>query len=71
MEEAWWTELPVELVKTMSETPELMGFIPGASSIIVNAAGQRVVNEKLMYNERGKAHFVRDADGGFRIDTCS
>jgi succinate dehydrogenase/fumarate reductase flavoprotein subunit len=64
MAEAWWTELPVELVKTMSETPELMGFIPGASSIIVNASGERVVNEKTMYNERGKVHFVRDADGG-------
>jgi succinate dehydrogenase/fumarate reductase flavoprotein subunit len=64
MAEAWWTELPVELVKTMSETPELMGFIPGASSIIVNAAGQRVINEKTMYNERGKVHFVRDEDGG-------
>jgi 3-oxosteroid 1-dehydrogenase len=65
MNEAWWTELPVELAKTMSETPELMGFIPGASSIIVNASGERVVNEKLMYNERGKAHFVRDESGGY------
>jgi succinate dehydrogenase/fumarate reductase flavoprotein subunit len=65
MEEAWWTELPVELAKTMSETPELMGFIPGASSIIVNASGQRVVNEKSMYNERGKVHFVRDTDGSY------
>jgi 3-oxosteroid 1-dehydrogenase len=64
MEEAWWTELPVELAKTMGETPELMGFIPGASSIIVNAAGRRVVNEKSMYNERGKVHFERDEDGG-------
>jgi hypothetical protein len=42
-----------------------MGFIPGASSIIVNADGKRVVNEKLMYNERGKAHFEQDADGGY------
>jgi 3-oxosteroid 1-dehydrogenase len=65
MAEAWWTELPVELAKTMSETPELMGFIPGASSIIVNAAGERVVNEKLMYNERGKVHFVRGRDGSY------
>ncbi|CAB4941035.1 unannotated protein [freshwater metagenome] len=63
MREAWWTELPVELAKTMSETPELMGFIPGASSIIVNASGERVVNEKSMYNERGKAHFVADENG--------
>jgi 3-oxosteroid 1-dehydrogenase len=64
MAEAWWTQLPVELAKTMSGTPELMGFIPGASSIIVNASGERVVNEKSMYNERGKVHFVRDEDGG-------
>jgi succinate dehydrogenase/fumarate reductase flavoprotein subunit len=65
MQEAWWTQLPVELAKTMSETPELMGFIPGASSIIVNGAGQRVVNEKTMYNERGKVHFEHDAEGGY------
>jgi hypothetical protein len=65
MDEAWWTQLPVELVKTMSETPELMGFIPGASSIIVNASGRRVVNEKLMYNERGKVHFERDGAGNY------
>lgn len=65
MGEAWWTELPVELVKAMSETPELMGFIPGASSIIVNASGRRVVNEKTMYNERGKVHFERAEDGSY------
>jgi succinate dehydrogenase/fumarate reductase flavoprotein subunit len=63
--EAWWTELPVELVKTIGDAPELISFINGASSMLVDAHGRRVVNEKTMYNERGKVHFVRDADGGF------
>lgn len=63
--EAWWTQLPVELVKSIGDAPELISFINGASSMLVNASGARVVNEKKMYNERGKVHFVRDADGGF------
>jgi hypothetical protein len=49
----------------MSEAPELMAWIPGASSVVVNAHGQRVVNEKLQYNERGKVHFIRDDAGGW------
>jgi succinate dehydrogenase/fumarate reductase flavoprotein subunit len=65
MSQGWWTELPVELVKTMPEAPELMAWIPGASSVVVNAHGERVVNEKLQYNERGKVHFVQDEDGGW------
>ncbi|MEV4420740.1 FAD-dependent oxidoreductase [Patulibacter sp. NPDC049589] len=62
-DEAWWTELPIELAKSMGESPELMSFLHGASSVLVNASGERVVNEKLMYNERGKVHFQRAEDG--------
>jgi 3-oxosteroid 1-dehydrogenase len=64
MEEAWWTEIPVELAHTLSEKPELMSFVKGASSMIVDASGRRVVNEKSMYSERAKVHFHRDATGG-------
>lgn len=63
MTEAWWTELPIELVKEMRQQPDLIAFLPGASSILVNASGQRIVNEKLMYNERGKKHFALDENG--------
>jgi 3-oxosteroid 1-dehydrogenase len=65
MQEAWWAELPLELVKDMPSQPDLISFISGASSMLVNTAGKRVVNEKLMYNDRGKVHFVKDDDGGY------
>jgi 3-oxosteroid 1-dehydrogenase len=64
MEEAWWTELAVEMVKDMPSQPDLISFISGASSFLVNVHGVRVVNEKLMYNDRGKVHFQRDDSGG-------
>jgi 3-oxosteroid 1-dehydrogenase len=41
-----------------------VGVFPGDSVLMVNAAGHRVVNEKLIYHERSKIHFERDADGG-------
>lgn len=62
-EEAWWTELPLEPCLESFEQGTLMGFAYGDSMLMVNAEGNRVTNEKLFYNERGKAHFVRDADG--------
>jgi 3-oxosteroid 1-dehydrogenase len=65
MEEAWWAELPVELVGSMGESPDLVSMLPGASSILVDARGRRVCNESHMYSERAKVHFARDADGGF------
>ncbi|MTD54402.1 FAD-dependent oxidoreductase [Amycolatopsis pithecellobii] len=65
MEEAWWTELPVELCAESFEQGRLIETLHGDSMVLVNAAGERVVNEKESYNERGKAHLVKDASGGF------
>ena len=65
MQEAWWAELPVELAGSIGESPDLVSFLPGASSVLVDAAGRRVCNESLMYNERGKVHFFRDEHGGY------
>jgi succinate dehydrogenase/fumarate reductase flavoprotein subunit len=64
MDTAWWAQLPVELALESREQPLLL-FVPtGDSMIIVDANGRRVVNEKDVYHDRGKAHFVRDAGGG-------
>ncbi len=37
-----------------------MFFNSGDSMIVVNKSGRRVVNEKIMYNERARVHFVWD-----------
>ena len=64
MDSAWWAQLPVEMALQSREQPQLV-FVPtGDSMIMVNAEGRRVVNEKDVYHDRGKIHFVRDADGG-------
>jgi 3-oxosteroid 1-dehydrogenase len=63
--EAWWAELPLEPCLGSFEQGDLIGQPYGDSMIMVNTAGQRVVNEKESYNERTKAHFVKDPDGRF------
>jgi succinate dehydrogenase/fumarate reductase flavoprotein subunit len=64
MDSAWWAQLPVELALESREQPQLL-FVPaGDSMILVDAGGDRVVNEKDVYHDRGKIHFARDADGG-------
>jgi succinate dehydrogenase/fumarate reductase flavoprotein subunit len=63
--EAWWTQLPLEPCLESFEQGELINQNYGDSTIVVNAAGERVVNEKLSYNERGKIHSLRDASGGY------
>jgi 3-oxosteroid 1-dehydrogenase len=63
--EAWWAELPLESCLKSFEQGDLISQIYGDASILVNAEGHRVVNEKLMYNERGKVHFVQDENGGY------
>jgi 3-oxosteroid 1-dehydrogenase len=65
MAEGWWGQLTLEPALENPCPDDFVGFIHGDSSLMVNAAGMRVVNEKLMYNERTKVHFVRDEDGNF------
>ncbi len=38
---------------------------PGDSMIYVNTEGERVVNEKLIYQDRAEVFWQRDEDGGF------
>jgi 3-oxosteroid 1-dehydrogenase len=64
MGEGWGTEHPLEQMLVNPEVVEHVGVFPGDSVLMVNAQGDRVVNEKLIYHERSKVHFVRDADGG-------
>jgi predicted oxidoreductase len=63
--EAWWAELPLEPCLESFEQGDLITQIYGDSSILVDAHGERVVNEKILYNERAKVHFVQDATGGY------
>lgn len=64
MGEGWGTQHPLEQMLENGEVAEHVGVFPGDSVLMVNAAGRRVVNEKLTYHERSKVHFERDADGG-------
>jgi 3-oxosteroid 1-dehydrogenase len=63
--EAWWTQLPLEPCLESFEQSELINQNYGDSTIVVNAAGERVVNEKVSYNERGKIHSVKAEDGSY------
>jgi 3-oxosteroid 1-dehydrogenase len=65
MSEGWWSELPLEPCLDSFEQGVLMSTPFGDSMILVNRQGERVVNEKLMYNERGKIHFAKDDSGGY------
>jgi 3-oxosteroid 1-dehydrogenase len=63
--EAWWAQLPLEPCLESFEQGELINQNYGDSTIVVSAEGKRVVNEKDTYNERGKIHSVRAADGSY------
>jgi succinate dehydrogenase/fumarate reductase flavoprotein subunit len=65
MAEGWWSELPLEPCLESFEQGSLMSTPFGDSMILVDRRGDRVVNEKLMYNERGKIHFATDESGGY------
>ncbi|OYD61434.1 FAD-dependent oxidoreductase [Rhodococcus sp. OK302] len=57
MDCAWWDEVAIE--QTLGGTTETragMWVAPGDSSLIVDLAGRRVVNEKLFYSDRAKIH---------------
>jgi 3-oxosteroid 1-dehydrogenase len=65
VENAWWCQVPLEPALRDRIMNWLM-FVPwGDSMVIVNRHGQRVVNEKALYNDRGPAHFMGGAEEGF------
>lgn len=64
MANAFWAQIPLEQALEFSSTPSDIFSVPGDSLIMVNKYGQRVVNEKIQYNERTQAHFVWDPVAG-------
>jgi succinate dehydrogenase/fumarate reductase flavoprotein subunit len=61
MNQAWWLQAPLELALT---SPALTGadvWMPwGDSMVIVNRFGDRIMSEKITYNERGQVHHYWD-----------
>ncbi|MFC4950043.1 FAD-binding protein [Pseudonocardia sp. GCM10023141] len=61
MSNAWWSQTPLEMVFAHPSTVRDV-FMPfGDSMVLVNRFGKRVVNEKMVYNERSQVHFGWDA----------
>jgi 3-oxosteroid 1-dehydrogenase len=63
MANGWWTQLPLELTLASREHIQTMLALHGDSMILVNAAGDRVVDEKANYQDRTAVQFVRDEHG--------
>jgi 3-oxosteroid 1-dehydrogenase len=61
MKNAAWKQVVLEQALAFSSLPNGVAAIPGDSSLMVNRYGDRVVNEKLNYNQRAQVHF--DWDG--------
>ncbi|HWL42003.1 MAG TPA: FAD-dependent oxidoreductase [Ilumatobacter sp.] len=60
MQHAWWYQVPLEHAAENGHTAGGL-FMPfGDSMLQVNRFGQRVINEKAPYNERGPVHFLWD-----------
>lgn len=64
-ENAWWAQVPLEPALD-NRNMDWLAFVPfGDSMIIANREGKRVVNEKLPYDSRGRAHFIGGAEQGW------
>lgn len=64
MNNAWWAQVTLEEALANSSTPNDVFAVPGDSMILVNKYGQRVVDEKMDYNERTQVHFQWDPSRG-------
>jgi 3-oxosteroid 1-dehydrogenase len=60
MNNAWWAGVVFEQALQHSSTPSDVFNIPGHSMIVVDRTGNRLYNEKFVYNERTQLHFVWD-----------
>jgi 3-oxosteroid 1-dehydrogenase len=60
MTHAWWDQVVAELAVRVPETVRDVYEPFGDSMVIVDRRGQRVVNEKIPYNERAQVHFAWD-----------
>jgi succinate dehydrogenase/fumarate reductase flavoprotein subunit len=61
MTHAWWAQLVVELAIRNRSTLRDVYSPYGDSMMMVNRHGQRAMNEKATYNERGQVHYHWDA----------
>lgn len=61
MKNAAWKQVVLEQALAFGSIPNGVAAIPGDSSLMVNRYGERVVNEKLNYNQRAQVHFDWDA----------
>jgi succinate dehydrogenase/fumarate reductase flavoprotein subunit len=60
MKNAFLAEIVVEQALNFASTPSDVFFIPGDSMFVVNKTGNRVYNEKKVYNERTQVHWTWD-----------
>jgi hypothetical protein len=60
MTHAWWDQVAVELALRVPATIRDVFSPFGDSMLMVNRHGQRVLNEKMPYSERGPVHFNWD-----------
>jgi 3-oxosteroid 1-dehydrogenase len=60
MNNAWWAQNAFEQTQQNTSVPNDLWLPFGDSMIQVNKYGRRVVNEKMVYNERTQAHFYWD-----------
>jgi 3-oxosteroid 1-dehydrogenase len=61
LDSLWWGQMGLEEVKDSHRSDNMAFWLWGDSMVLVNRRGQRVVNEKAHYNERGRIHTVYDA----------
>ena len=64
MNNAWWAQIVLEEALKNRSVPTDVFNLPGDSTLLVNRYGRRVVNEKMVYNERTQAHFYWDPTAG-------
>lgn len=60
MTHAWWSQVVVEAALRSRSTPHDCVYPFGDSMVIVNRFGDRVMNEKMPYNDRGQVHHYWD-----------
>ncbi|GAA1850772.1 3-ketosteroid-delta-1-dehydrogenase [Pseudonocardia ailaonensis] len=61
MGNAWWSQIALEMALAQPSTIRDVFMPYGDSMVLVNRFGRRVVNEKMVYNERSQIHFHWDA----------
>ena len=64
MNEAWFQQETLEEVLEFSSVPSGVWFLTGDSMVTVNRYGQRMFNEKFVYNERTRYHWEWDGNKG-------